>query len=168
MVHEFASDVARRISPFALFPVADGLVGHVDASRELDLGQPKTPAHTAGKASHVAHRLGVVVARLAGDVLLAGGIQHLMVDPPARNALRVVRINVGQPAGARGEPARVRSRIRISDICERTERGELNYAVANSELDDATFRIGRIAQSRGALTRCQYPSRSRLTRGASR
>ena len=43
---------------------------------------PRTPAHPAGEAAHVAHRLGVVVARLAGNVLLAGRIQHLMVDPP--------------------------------------------------------------------------------------
>ena len=84
-----SSALAAPVRPsLALLPVADGLVRHVDAPSELDLGQPETPAHPAGEVPHVAHGLGGVVARLAGDVLLAGRIQHLMVDPSARKALR--------------------------------------------------------------------------------
>ena len=54
---------------------------------------PRRRRTPAGEPPHVAHRLGVVVARLAGDVLLAGRIQHLVIDPPPGKALRAVRIN---------------------------------------------------------------------------
>ena len=90
---EQRSGCTRR-TPLALFPVADGLVRHVDAPRELDLSQTETSAHAASEPAHVAHRLGIVVARVAGDVLLASRIQHVVVDAPDdRNARRAVGIN---------------------------------------------------------------------------
>ncbi len=53
---------------FALLPVADRLVRHVDATRQLHLRQSQAPAHPAGILRHVPHRLGVVLVLLQAKV----------------------------------------------------------------------------------------------------
>ena len=80
-------------SALALLPVADRLVRDVDAPRELHLRQPQTPAHPTSEPRHVTNRFGVVIVRLPRDVLLGRRLQHGMIDPSRRKALRVVRVN---------------------------------------------------------------------------
>ena len=86
---------ARRPGRAALplFPVAERLVRHVDAARQLGLGKPQPPPDPARESRHVLHGLFLVLPLLQGDVRLGGGVYPGGIEPPFGQGGPIVGIN---------------------------------------------------------------------------